>query len=168
MKKLILIISIFNSALFVSIAQTTPVAADKVPADSSVKQLIALTHAEKITGRMFDNLSNMLSRQVSTKVTDTTKSRKLIAEIMDEIKSLSKQIMDEDMVAAYKKYYTADDVKELIKFYQSPVGEKVIATAASIQQDIFIALNSKYFPAIQEKFKKRIDEMNGVKEPEKK
>jgi len=40
-----------------------------------------------------------------------------------------------ECIPIYSKYYTHDEIKQLITFYQSPLGRKMISVAPSIQQE---------------------------------
>jgi hypothetical protein len=43
------------------------------------------------------------------------------------------------MVPIYKKYYTHDEIKDLIKFYKTPIGQKTISVMPSVTQDAMAA-----------------------------
>lgn len=51
----------------------------------------------------------------------------------------SNQIKSEDLVnlivPIYDKYYTEDDIDQLISFYKTPIGKKVIETLPAISQE---------------------------------
>lgn len=46
------------------------------------------------------------------------------------------QELENMMVPVYDKYYTHHDIKELIKFYSSPIGRKHLAVSGAITQDM--------------------------------
>ena len=48
------------------------------------------------------------------------------------------------LVPIYDKYYTDDDLGELINFYRSPVGQKVIAATPAIMQEA-MTVSANYF-----------------------
>jgi hypothetical protein len=63
-------------------------------------------------------------------VTDSVWSN-LKTEVFDnEVKELTKQ-----MVPLYKKHFTHEDVKELINFYESPIGKKLVTKTPLLTQE---------------------------------
>lgn len=55
----------------------------------------------------------------------------LKTEVFDtEVKELTKQ-----MVPLYKKHFTHDDVKEMISFYESPIGKKLTAKTPALTRE---------------------------------
>jgi len=46
-------------------------------------------------------------------------------------------------VPAYDKYYTHDEIKQLIKFYESPLGKKMVAVAPLLVQET-MAIGQKW------------------------
>ena len=57
----------------------------------------------------------------------------------------------EAAVPIYAKYYTEDDLDALIEFYESPVGQKFVATAPALSQDSF-QLSQRWFAERQPEF----------------
>jgi TonB family protein len=92
---------------------------------ADVLNLLEITHArersaaagqaffEKLRGQMFSNIKDEALR---TKITDAYLAKLLRMFKTDEY--------SEGIVVAYSKYFNDDDVKELTKFYQTPVGQK--------------------------------------------
>lgn len=54
--------------------------------------------------------------------------------------------MHEDMVDIYDKYYTIDEIEDLITFYKTKTGQKIIHQMPLVQQEILKTLQNKYFP----------------------
>ena len=54
-----------------------------------------------------------------------------------------KEVNGEDLinltVPSWEKHYTHDEIKELIKFYQSPIGKKMISVQPMIMQESMMA-----------------------------
>lgn len=121
MKKILLAILLATSVF--SFSQT-----DKVEKD--IRELLVLTGSAKlgkqVANQMFDSFEKMYP-QVPT-------------EFWDEFK---KEMKTDDlinlMVPIYKKYYTDKDIKSLIKFYKTPIGQKTISVMPSVTQDAMVA-----------------------------
>ena len=70
--------------------------------------------------------------------------KKLQPNVPDEFwKEFSKGITAESLidriVPIYQKYYSQDDVKQLLSFYQSPVGRKTIQVQTDLMRDSLVA-----------------------------
>jgi hypothetical protein len=70
------------------------------------------------------------------------------------------------LIPLYAKYFTADDVKGLIAFYQSPLGQKSLSVTPALMKDA-MTLGQQWAaeaaPRVQEAVKKRLAEDGVVK-----
>ena len=67
----------------------------------------------------------------------------------------------QELIKIYSKYYTHQDIKDLLKFYQSDLGKKLISTTPSIVQESMAAgqnWGQNIVPIIQERVGKRLEE----------
>ena len=91
------------------------------------------------TESMFDKLmipfQNLQKDSVSKGVTGS---------LMNSIKPMFKKIMDEDMVGIYDRYYTEQEIKDLIRFYKTKTGQKLINSASDIQNELMNIIKTKY------------------------
>jgi len=62
------------------------------------------------------------------------------------------------LVPVYKKYFTIDDLKEIIKFYNSPAGRKFSQNLLPLTQDMLVVGN-EWGRKIGQKFAERIDDL---------
>lgn len=63
------------------------------------------------------------------------------------------------IIPVYEKYYTDDDIKQLIQFYQSPVGKKVIATMPGVMQES-MHIGEMWGKEVSDKLALKIKEIN--------
>ncbi len=56
----------------------------------------------------------------------------------------------EQMVAAYDKHYTDDEIKGLLQFYGSPLGQKAAAEGPKISREVQEATRAAAFKAVKE------------------
>jgi hypothetical protein len=71
------------------------------------------------------------------------------------------------MIPLYAKYFTAEDIKGLIAFYQGPLGQKSLSVMPALMQDamkIGQQWAAEATPRVQEAIKKRIDAEGTVKQ----
>ncbi len=152
MKKLI-----FLSLLAIAVT-TSGFAQDKA---SDLKRLLKLMNAEATIDQMTDNLKSVFKQQAFGLFDGEDASEqidKFMNFVMDEVKELSKKMIDVEMVTIYDKHFTHDEVKDLIKFYESPTGKKLLEKSPAMTKEL-MNLMAKYMPEIQEKMSKHIEEL---------
>jgi hypothetical protein len=93
--------------------------------DKLVRELIATTGVDRVGGQIMDALIQQF-RQVYTSVPD------------DYWKSLRATVKEEELAAQIAPLYAARfsvaELNEVLAFYRSPVGKKVVATTPEIAQ----------------------------------
>lgn len=67
--------------------------------------------------------------------------------------TISKRLLNEDMTVLYDKYYTESDIKDLVTFYKSTAGKKMIAISPDLNKEMMMILVTKYIPEIQQMVK---------------
>lgn len=129
---------------------------------ADIKELIYLLNSDKIIDGMTNNMLEILNQQGQARMQDE-KQRKAFEEyskyLIDETKILSKILIEEESVNIYDKYLTHNEVKELIKFYKTPAGKKLIQVTLDISSDSMKAMSEKYLPEFQEKLKVKMMEI---------
>lgn len=76
---------------------------------------------------------------------------------VNDVDGLSKAIVDEIwndyvtecVIPTYKEHFTLDELKEVNKFYQTPVGKKVVGKTAEIAGELSTMAMQKYAGRIQ-------------------
>jgi hypothetical protein len=117
----------------IALAQQTPAAKPKTaPAKSSTATKAASPETEKLndirrlleltgTKEMVNQMKSGMVAQF--KQNAPTMPNGMFDEMMDELKA---EELEESMIPVYARHFTADDIKHLIAFYQSPFGKKVM------------------------------------------
>lgn len=126
MKRQVLLFFILILANFTGIAQTK---------QASIKELFRLMKTES----MFENLTISFPELAS----DST-SKAAHSQLMSSVKVILNKIMDEDMVVLYDSYYSQNEIKDMIHFYKSKTGKKMIATSPAIQKEMLLVIQTKY------------------------
>jgi len=101
----------------------------------SIKELFTLMNTES----MFDKLVIPFQGLQKDSI-----SKVLTGSIMNSIKPMFKKIMNEDLVGIYDRHYTQKEIKDLIRFYKSKTGQKMITTAPDIQNELMSIVQAKY------------------------
>ncbi len=104
---------------------TKPVLAD-AEKEQDIRQLFALTGSDKAGQQVMEQM-----------IPEMQKSQPQIpAEFWEGIrKKIKEGGLTERLVPVYDKYYTKEEVKALVAFYQTPLGKKVTATIPGITKD---------------------------------
>jgi hypothetical protein len=128
-----------------------------------IKQLFKVMHQDSIIDKTFNNMLPMMLKQAQTEKMSpeqTTKVQERIKAEIPVLKDVLGRMMNEDMVPIYSKYFTENEIKDYIAFYQSPSGQKFINNTPYIQRDMMIVMYQKYIPEIQKAVKEKMDEIN--------
>jgi hypothetical protein len=72
------------------------------------------------------------------------KMRKKAAEVMPLT-----ELIDNVYYPSLSKHFTISEVEEMIKFFESPVGQKYISVAPTVLQESSALINQKYMPQLQ-------------------
>jgi uncharacterized protein len=145
MKVLVTIVMLFIVAMAgPAVAQTKapPASQNSQPAidpqkEQLIRHLLDLMHVQKA---MNDMMGPMLDQ-----FTKSFQAEQMPDESMKKLSTLMNQKMTEKMrtadfmevyVAVYDKYYATDEIKGLIAFYESPVGQKSVDVQSSLSVDL--------------------------------
>ena len=128
-----------------------------------IVELLRLTGSLKIGEMMGTAVVNQMMSVV--KMTNQTIPDSVIEIIRQEVNQLiSEEIEKEDgllsiMTPIYDKYYTQKDIQELIRFYNSPLGKKLIKTLPAVTQESMLAgqkWGAALGPEITNRIKRRL------------
>lgn len=134
-----------------------------------IQKLMDVTGALKI-GEQF---GDMIAGQISDVVQEAggKASDSVMAVINTEIRTLIDDAVAQDgglmdmLYGIYDKYFSHDDIKGLIKFYQTDLGQKTVKVMPSLTREAMTAgqqWGTSMGPVIVERLKKRLEE-KGVK-----
>jgi hypothetical protein len=143
MKKTILLAFIFAASTFTAFSQTK---------QESIKELMRIMQADSTMEKTFSAIMpSIMSQFPKENMTPekTAMMNELMSSIMTSTQEICKKIMNEDFVVIYGKYYTEQEIRELIAFYKTPTGQKMIKNMPEIQKEISTVMMQKYLPDLQ-------------------
>lgn len=149
MKKTILFSIFFSVITFTATSQTK---------QESIKTLIRLTHTDSIMEKTFDDIIPTIMAQIPKEHQDSTKLASLNQfsnSMIASGKVIFNKMLNEDIVGLYDKFYTENEINDLITFYRTPTGQKIIKTTPEMQKEIMLLVMKKFMPEM----KKNIQEM---------
>ncbi|MBE8966730.1 DUF2059 domain-containing protein [Nostocales cyanobacterium LEGE 12452] len=124
-------VTAFNKATFAQSPTNTITPSSNVQEiekTNNIKKLFEITGVKNISRQIITQLLNDLKSdypQVPQKVWDNFAAEFKSDEIVNEI------------VPVYKKYFTNEEIKQLIRFYQTPLGQKTITVLPQLYQESY-------------------------------
>lgn len=123
-KRPLLIFLIFFTGYFQSFAQVPEEYKDKL------SEMLKLNGFEENFSTGIGQVVTLHKKNYQHKVPE-----KLWTEFTNEIKEASWPYLINELAAVYSNYYTISDLEEIIRFYQSPAGKKIMIHSEAITQE---------------------------------
>jgi hypothetical protein len=134
MKRCFLMVGLFIAlAAIPAVGQTKLSDPDK---EADIRHLLKITGVEKIQQSMIGQMLEILKPLLP----DPSKGDPRVQKMLDRMTQLlTEEFMKADFagltLSLYDKYFSKDDIKGLIQFYESPVGQKSIEVLPSLTQE---------------------------------
>jgi hypothetical protein len=133
--------------------------------EEEIMKLMELTGAVSLGEQMGQVMTSQLIESMRRGGLDLPqRGVEITLEVMDEELSAAlsgPDSMMEELVAIYAKHYTHEEIKELIAFYESPLGRKVLSTMPVLlaeSAEIAQRWSQSIMPRFQEKLRLRLVE----------
>lgn len=120
-----------------------------------VNELIQIMHSDKMMSDMFDQMSVVFKKQAKKQLNKDC-NEAFNKFMFEELKTVMKQMNSVEFPMIYDKHFTEHDIDELLVFYKSPVGQKMIEKTPAVQKDLMVIMMEKYIPQLQQKFTAKI------------
>jgi hypothetical protein len=143
----LLIILLFAITLSVSAAGAAPVPTAEAEQVREAEQLVRLSLTERVMTNVQDIYANQLGALLMAKDVPAEDAGKLINEEMQALADSEHQRLLDALVPIYRRYYTADEIRQLLSFYQTDVARKSIRVSGQIAAEgqQFIRLWNEHF-----------------------
>lgn len=152
LKKLFLLLILTITFIMSTIAQ------DKI---TDIKYLLKLVNSEQVSDAMINSMIPVLKQQASEKIQENSAKEKfnsLMDTLIIEVKELSNKLVNVELVNIYGKHFTHEEIKDLIKFYKSPTGKKLLEKSPEITKELMNSMMTKHMPEFQENLNKKLEE----------
>lgn len=157
MKKLVLLSILTIAFTLGSMAQ------DKI---SDIKRLLEVMNSEQMSETMLNSMVPVLKQQITSQIKENSAKEKidkmidaLTDAMMEEMKELSHKLNSVELVNLYDKHFTQGEIKDLIEFYESPTGKKILAKSPEITKELMNSMMIKYMPELQKNLNKKLEEL---------
>lgn len=126
---------------------------------ADIQKLLDMTGTLKIGLTMSQTTVTQMTKVIkSTYPNIPDKEFEVLQEEVNAVISEHLPVVTEMMIQLYDKYYTDDDVKAMIAFYSTPLGQKVIKTMPMLSQEgmqVGITWGQSLGPEIESRVKAR-------------
>jgi uncharacterized protein len=104
---------------------------------ADILHLLDLMGTKTAIARMGPTLMAQM-QQFSHNAASSEQQQRLMQDTIARMQARMNSGAFEDLyVSIYDKYFTADDIHQLIQFYESPIGQKLVDKQADITKDVF-------------------------------
>lgn len=105
--------------------------------DADIRSLMELIGARDQVQDAVNNSSEQYREKLLATVPNNDKGRAFVSSFVESYqKKFEAEQLTGQLVGIYDKHYTDDDIKALLQFYGSPVGQKVAAEMPKIAREI--------------------------------
>ena len=139
------VIKLRSAALAVAITLAFTGHASAAPASrASLESLFQLTHADTMVDGVYatmqKSMSQMFAQDASQRAVSPSRQR-IAAKAMDDMMALLRsqynwKVMEPDMIDAYQKTFTEEEVTAMINFYATPAGQAAITKMPQLMQSV--------------------------------
>lgn len=161
------IILALGFTLLVSIAHTSlaqnPISSEKA---SLIKEMINMMDSEKMDMQFARQMAIVI--RDSYQSTDKTTPPATLDMIENEayiayLEAIKSDHYTQGMYSIFDRHYSLEDLKEMVAFYKTPLGQKWLKTMPLVAEDsakFSVEWNAKITPKIMDQVKTRLDEIN--------
>lgn len=180
LKKLVAIVSISTLTILIPITNIKAQEVVNPEKQALIQELLKLTKADKLSAQIMDStlaqmeqeLPNIVARSFSNSAGE--KSAKLqqqqleiaqrimkrYRELLPQRINISKYIEDVSY-SIYSKFFTEDELKDLVTFYRSTTGQKTIEVMPQMMTEINRQFSQKALPQVIDLMKEIVQEEMG-------
>jgi len=131
----------------------------------SIKELFHLMQQDSLMDKSFRAMIPAMFKQMQSQLKDSAalaRAKELMTYTIESTKGIAKNMLNEDMVLLYDKYFNENEINDFIAFYKSPSGQKLIQVQPDIQKEMMTLMFQKYIPEIQKTMKARVEELKAA------
>jgi uncharacterized protein len=149
MKKMLLVLMFCIPFLMNGYSQTK---------QESIKQLFQLMQQDSAISKMMGSVMPMITTKMDQMPDSASRSmaNEKIQFMVKTVENMTTRMINEDMVGLYDQYFTQKEIKDLIVFYKSSAGKKMVQVTPDIQKDLMLILIKKYLPELQNTLKGKL------------
>ena len=159
MRLLIILLLAMAWLTSVAIAETVPTTETGKVREAEL--LVRLSLTDRVMTNVQDNYTNQLGAVLTAQKVPAEDAAKLIEKEMQALADSEHQRLLDALVPIYRRYYTADEIHQLLSFYQTEVARKSIRVSGMIAAEgqQFVRLwNENFEQELLDRIKARLKE----------
>lgn len=153
MRKLNWIILFWGMALMYSQAQSAK--------PESVRELFHVMKQDSMIEKMFTSMIPTMLKQMQVKELHG-KDSTLMQYTMQVGKEMCFNVINEDMVTLYSKYFSEKEINDLIVFYKTPAAQKLVSVTPEISKELITIMMKKYMPNMMKQIQDKVKSLEGT------
>jgi hypothetical protein len=136
--------------------------ASEITHRAAAESMLQATKVEKNLTSVYEQMSRMIEQQFKKMdvpedaIPILTKYRNKQIDVMKE--ELSWQKLKDDIASAYMKVYSEEEIRELTKFFTSPIGTKYVEKMPELTQEMMKSIQNR-IPILTEKYRQIGEEL---------
>jgi uncharacterized protein len=131
--------------------------------DADIRSLLELVGARDQVQDSVRTIAEQYREKLLASVPDNEKGQAFVNTTINEYeKRYDVDKVNEQLVALYDKHYTADEIKGLLQFYGSPLGQKVAAESPKIFREIQETTRAEAAKAVRDALQQARQENPGI------
>ncbi len=121
-------------------AQTTPQQKVDPAKEADIRRLLELTGSKKLVEQMVSISIDQFRSNLSRALPQSEHSQKIMETFLQRFQGkFNAEQLAELSIPIYDKYLSAEDIKGLIQFYESPLGQRMVKVLPQITRDSQLA-----------------------------
>jgi hypothetical protein len=130
----------------------------------SIRELFHLMKDDSTTTKIIKTMMPMFVKGMGqeTDSLEKVKSQEKIKAVMESVKKIITKIR-EDKVNLYVKYFTQQEIDDMIAFYKSPAGRKYVSIRPEITKEIVLKVMKEYLPEMEKEKKAKQEKKEDTK-----
>ena len=120
----------------------------------TIKELFQLMKDDSTSTKLMDSLLPVLTQKGNQEMDSTAKAKvqEKMQAIMIPVKKMIQRIQ-EDRLNLYDKYFTQEEIDDMIAYYKSPAGRKYVRLKPEITKEIVMKVITEYLPEMKKEMK---------------
>lgn len=133
--------------------------------EKDIRTLLILMGNDAIIENLADTMTTVLIKEIKNKMDISKRLEHDLSKVMYDTVIKYSPDFDKLLVPIYNKYYSHSEIKELIVFFKSPIGQKYASVLHPMMQDILPIgqkFSAKIFPILVKKMDEELTK-HGIK-----
>ena len=102
---------------------------------ADISHLLDLTGGKQMASNMLRQLEPLLKGSIENSMPEGEQSAQIVEVFMQKWRARGAEGLIEMFVPIYDRYFSHEEIRELIQFYETPIGRRILEVMPKIQQE---------------------------------